>query len=440
MSKMTPFRLTLCASLVGVGALVAAGCTPEGGCTYDSCAPDEYCNAEQVCTPNEVVDLPGGGGGPINPVGDAGDPGTNPGDRDLRTDFPVAWLEEDEANPGRLFYPDFNESGGVVAVDRVRAFAGDDGAEELGDVLDTLVMIDGSCQPDTIHWAPTPDEIWLDCTSAPNYRIVYDGNPVAQTQNTAGVRAQVVYRTDTPANLSDYARHLVAPRGGALRSLQMRDEDQLGSDRFEDTFQTLSFSNVVAIFRIAPDGLDGDHVLVHDRGTNQLIPMTRDGGAELWRPHAELQVRDLPADTHAVWLIDDVSATGNTQTSNVANYLTIEPGNGVVRYWNYEVGQEILPLTTYESNPSFRGAPPAATERLLLEETPSGNYLMYAQKDRAKIWRIPFAPGDENNVRQHLLNDTDLQPSGIVPVSDTEAWVSFGNENLIRRLTLDRGL
>jgi hypothetical protein len=437
----TPSRTTwtLGAALAG---LLAASCAPAGECQgYNDCGAGRICNADRVC-----IDDPIDTGPPINVnpnlPNDGGPTDGGPGDTlQIRTRFfVVPWIQRDPTNATRILYPDFDSQADLVNTDEVRGFDATSGVVDPIPVFNTFAMTDGECQPDSIIDPGLPtDELWFNCQLGPALRTVYDDDPSKQTENQPSLgSAHFVYATMPTGN--EWGRRLFASRGGNLRSVQSRSSDGLGSPHIVDTV-TPAIGGVVAIFPLVRESLAGDFALVHDRSNNQLVPVERQLGQEGWGPAGQLDPLDLPDGAHAVWLLDDVHATGATPSAGIANVMTIHPNGGWLRFWNYETANEIFPQTRFEPNANFHAAPPAATERLLLEPTPSGDYLFYTHQSTYRVYRLPLAGGAENDVRMYEYRDVLRRASAIVPHSEDEVWISYGapaNENLIERATVDQ--
>jgi hypothetical protein len=421
--------------------VVVAGCAPAGECqAYNDCGADSYCNADRVCVSDPIDPGP-----PINPVVPGSDAGPNDGGDtgalQVRTRFnAVAWIQADPTTPGRILYPDFGEQSSTVNTDEVRGFDAATGAVEAVPVYRTLSMVDGVCEPDSIvDPGLDTDELWFNCARAPKLRTVYDNDASKLTQNDPALgSAHVVFATSPTG--SEFPRRLFAERGGPLRSIQSRSADGLGTPHFTDTIN-VTLDQVVAIFPILRAQLSGDFALVHDKENNQLVPIERQIGVEAWAAAVQLDPLSLPADAHAVVMLGDVNATGSSQTSGEANIMTIHPDGGWLRFWNYESGLEIFPQTRFEPSATFQGPGGDASERLLLEWSPSGNYVFYTRQGTYRIWRLPLTGGAENDVRLYEFEQSDRRPSAIVPYSDDEVWISYGepaSENLIERVVVDQ--
>lgn len=423
---------SLCVSLVGA-------CAPEGECqSYGDCPTGQYCQAGECVSDN----LPDAGtpaprdSGPPPPPRDAG-PGTDAGDpRDeeaqVRTTFNVPWIQWDPRESNRILFGELQESGGVVTLDRVRALDTSTERIEASPVFNLATLLSGACRLDSIIFNPAPGETWLNCDIPPGLRIFFGEVPnLASPSNVEDESAHVVYVA--PPVGADFARALVAERGGALRVWQLRHFDGLNQPRESDTVAN-AVNGVVAIFGLTANNVPGHHVLVHDAATPRLVPLTRAPGATQWTATAALSPFALPEETHVVSVLGPISANGNNTTGNEPNFMTIEPSTGQARYWVYETGQERLPPTTFESSSLHRAAKPAPEERLLFAPSPSGNYVFYTRPKADKIYRIPTSPGRTADVRVRLLDDTRREMSSLLAVDDETVWVSYSSENLIERL------
>lgn len=438
MARSRPAPLALSWASLGL-AFVVGACAPEGECqSYGDCPLGEFCQAG-TCVSDNLPDagpiarrdggtLPVRDAGPGDDGGPAGD-----GEAQVRTTFDVPWIQWDPRTPGRILVAEQQVAGATLATDRVLAL--DTAQRSIGQaaVYDLTTMPSGACQLDSIVFDVAPDETWFNCDRGDGVRIVFD-DEVADPANTDAQSAHVVHRV--PGINNDFARALVAARGGALRSWQLRPSDALNQPREEDAFTT-PVSGVTAIFDVQPQGVPGTHVLVHDAASSRLVPLSRLQGSEQWEATNALAPLTLPEATHVAWVIGPIAANGNAQNANQANVMTLEPATGLARFWNYETAQEILPQTTFEQSGFYRADKPDASERLLFAPAPSGSYVFYTRPAADKIYRIPLTPGGDTRVRQRLLDDTTREISSLLAVDDETVWVSYSNENLIERLVID---
>ncbi len=164
-----------------------------------------------------------------------------------------------------------------------------------------------------------------------------------------------------------------------------------------------------------------------------MVPLQHDTGSNLWRPHNNLSPVDLGEKGHTVVVVGDVNPQGQANAANIPNIMVIEPENGVARYFKVENGEEVLPRTVFEPGQGFRAEAPLPSVRQIHAVGPSGQAVFYGLPGVAKVWRIPFAPGSDNLVTFHILNNGNLEPTGVFPVEEQLAWVTTSQDRLLFR-------
>lgn len=422
-------------SLLGLAPLLA--CPPEVECeSFNDCPIGQACEAN-ACVPGNGDSSGGSGGGGGRPSPNPGDGGPLPNDTvdELQVEYPVLWLAKDPRGTGRVVFPEFFETGGSVVRDRLVSFDPAARSPTLREELD-LMLLESPCSLEALlplEAYTAYDEVWLACKRSPTLRIAYQGT-LHQTVLPILGSAELAFLT-TPEP-GAYRRVLVAARGAStFLSYQLRDDqDGLETGHQTDALDaSLSFTAIAGFFPLDRTGLEGDHVLVFDRSTPpRLVPIQRDTTGEIWRPSDTLEVFELPADTHAVYLLAPIRANNIPLDPNTPNFLTLEPKNGRIRFWNYEEAEEDDPYTVYETDPGFLVDAPAASERILLAPSPSGSHLFYALQTAGKIWRLPLAQGAESSVRAFQVDPISRRPSGLVPTSEDRVWVSYSNDDILQ--------
>lgn len=434
MDRSRFFSLKLLAASLGV--VLVGACAPEGECQgYEDCPIGDYCQAGECVSgnlPDAGPSVPRDGGTlpprDSGPPPDGGDP--RAGEEQVRTTFDVPWIQWDSRVSGRILIGEQQEVGGIMTVDRVRALDTETLRIAPAPVYDLTTLASGACRLDSIVFDAAPNETWFNCDIPPGLRIIFN-NDLPNPGNEELASAHVVHVV--PKLGTDFARALVAERGGQLRAWQLRPSDGINQEREIDSLVP-GVGGVVAIFDLTASNVPGSHVLVHDGETSRLVPLTRLPGAEEWSATAALEPLSLPQETHVVFLLGPISANGNSLTPNAPNFMTIEPATGLARYWNYETGQELLPATIFEPDSLHHAAKPNPDERLLFAPSPAGNYVFYTRARADKIYRIPIEPGGTQDVRQRLLDDTTRVISSLLAVDDETVWVSYSSENLVERL------
>lgn len=415
-------------SIVAVFMGSSLGCTPKECDTAADCAAGQLCQGERCVTP-----LPTGTPQESRPqTSGAGDRADAAVQR-VRTSLPVAWMQRDPDDSSRVLFAQQQREGLIVVQDDVFAFDLGTGEVDSSPVLELLGMYSGPCGLDVVHREVRPGERWLSCAVSPTLRVVYDEAFLGPTTDL--VAGAALLHPVPSVSTSDFSRVLLAGRGSDLRSLQLRSTDAYGQARVFDVVAP-TLSGVVALFDIDDAGIPGNHVLVHDRDRAELVPLTRNPLTERWTESPALPPRTLPVDTHAVWVFGQINATGFSTTSSTPNYLTLEPSTGLARYFNYEAGQEILPPTRFEREFSLLAPAPEAEARLLLEASPSGQFLFYARRDGRRIYRIPLVAGADDLVRTAFIEEAGRSISSLVAVDDESVWISDSLQPLLQKISV----
>lgn len=425
---MTSPPSLLCSSIVAVITGVFFGCTPKECDTSTDCDAGQICQSDRCVTP-----LPAGAPrSTLSPSAGAG-VGENTALQQVRTSLPVAWMQRDPGDPSRIWFAQQQSLDSGFTQDDVLAFHPGTGEVDPTPILELLGMASGPCGLDVVHRTFRAGETWLSCAVAPTLRVIYDEAFLGPTTDIEAGAALLHFVPS--ASTSDFGRVLIAGRGGDLRALQLRSTDAFGQTRNFDVIEP-TLSGVVALFDVEDAGIPGDHVLVHDRNRSQLVPLTRSPLTEQWSESSALPPRTLPLDTHVVWVFGQIQATGFSTTSTTPNYLTIEPNTGLVRYFNYEVGQEILPSTRFERDTSFQSELPDADARLLIDLSPSGEFLFYAREDGRRVYRIPLVPGGDALVRIARIEESGRAISSLIALDEESVWVSDSLQPLLQKVSV----
>lgn len=439
------------AIVTGAVALLGAfgACDGNVECrSFGDCPSGERCNSENVCelvpdnpqptpnpspqpTPTPSPSPPDGG---VDP-GDGGPGPEGPVEIQVQTQFTVPYMQPDIERPStRVLVPHYETGGGAVSVDQMRLL--DTTTERIGNqpVYNFIGVVDGPCGIEGIVAEPTLNdgETWVACRD--QLRIYYD------FQQPAHIPGMLVHHgiTVTPKVANDNSRRIWFERGGTeLFSFVIRPtQDAPYLERLRDEIQQATFSGIVDVVQLQnANAVPGESLMVVDRSDDdiRLVFLQHDTGTNILRPHTSLSPLSLGDKGHTVVVIGDIDVTGQANPLNVPNIMVFEPENGVARYFKAENGEEVLPPTIFEPGAGYRAPAPDPDVRQIHAMSPSGDAVFYALPGVPKLWRIPIAPGSDNIVTFHIMNNATLEPTGIFPVEEQLAWVSTSQDRLIFR-------
>ena len=447
-----PKRSVTCAmspdarTVVSVGALVASllvapGCPQQECVNYNDCPSGEYCDPDHTCKSSGTTVGDGDDTGNGGPGGD-GDGDGNNGTlvKQVQTSFPVTWMKKDP-RPGEnaIFVPQYEVVSGRDDLVQFNL-----ASETMGSIVyDLLAMDAGPCEIDNVFYeddlAPNPadDEQWFVCRRGQRLRIIYDENVAQPGNNEPGNLDLGFGYTPTGADLGlDMARRIWFSRGGAdLASIQIQPtQDALQNPRTRDTIEP-TFSAITQVDLIASTP-QGDTLLVFDRANPPTItPLLRRRNTDNWvASDLGLPKVELPSGTMAIFYVGTVDAEGDVDP-NDANLMTIEPAIGRLGFYAWAQGGLVeIGETIYEQDLTFQVTPPAPTERLLLEPSPDGTMVFFMMQNTERLWRLPLVPFADNDVFRFTFGADTFLPSGMVPISSTEAWISVPSESSLYRV------
>jgi len=445
-------------------ALLCATVFSTTGCPecryYNDCPSGQACSTDRVC-----VDIDTDPGSDTPPPPPPNDGGTIDGvDAMLATEFPVQWLTKDPRDASRGLYAVYEANGGNTSVDALRAFDLTTGARRTSNDLDFIAVgeldtgpgtpcrVDNFYQEDDIPSAHDLPESWLMCRQGPGVRIYYDNNFAQPGLGQEGVSVDgfvMVPIVSAGTNANDFQRRLTFERGGSTLNIYQVNPQQDGiqSPRTEDTVLA-SFEEITQVWQIPSLTGTGDVIVVFDAGASPkaLIPLVRQFGTLEWQvatPITTLAPLVVPRETHAAFLIGTIDPGGQSDPA-VPNVMTIESSTGFVRF--YTMNNVVLTepavsqfFTQFEPNASFTGATPESKTRLLLEPAPGGGALFYMHPLVGRVWRIPFTPNAENDVRAYTIGGGGLTATGLVPTDAYTTWLSIPSTVQLIQVTVTVG-
>jgi hypothetical protein len=167
------------------------------------------------------------------------------------------------------------------------------------------------------------------------------------------------------------------------------------------------------------------------------VPLMRFHGQTTWQANTlGLGATDLPEGTAAVVLFPDyIDAEGaDIVDARGFNVVAIIPSTGRARFLRYVNNQLLFQGETLYEPGSFTSEAPDAGARLLLEV--QGDYAWYAHPEQSRAWRIPIDDfTQEPRVFRVTLGGNILKIKGIVPISDTQAWLALPSQNTLELRT-----
>ncbi len=478
-------RMTSCLGAVGAivvtGALAGAACEPE--CVDDGdCGIGNSCNAG-VCVTGGIGNGGGGGGGEGEGEGEGDNQFSQVDDLDAVASMllPSSGL----GGPAELALVGQYDPVGII--DIVRTFdvvAGEFVANATFDLdfLDASIGGNpGRCNVDsiTLERGVDPegeDELWWSCgLTGLQQSLVDELDNLVVHPDAAG--ADLILRLVRPdQNDRDVTQRRVFARRGSATLIveQVVNNVSRPTLRARDAV-SVTFGQIAGLSLITEtdDATFGDIVLVFDRafpgaqGLPALVPIERStttGNGKSWSlAQAPWRVIELPANTHAVRVVDDVLDPANLSDLDAADrdrvnlevYLPVE-GKVVFARLETEMNRGgatalnaddtgFQPLLFELSSSKRPSAVPSSTDRILIEPVPGvADTVFYLTTNQAFGWKLRLHRDNndsfDNDVERALFFDEFRdRPSAMVTIPgvvDT-VWIALKDAAELDPITFD---
>lgn len=448
--KISGFRqrevLLTCALVMG-GLSCSDG--PDAECrSYLDCNSNQTCDTE---TGNCVSISSGPYGDGISTVPGAGTTPTPPGETPpLRTTYqttgPVSYISHSPApalSDAILFSEPIRDD--VNAPEKLRELdARAQNTVQMPVYLDLEELQVNPCEVSALHklTLSEPTETWVSCRQANATYLIYEGRELQGLQ-TLNHRSDFFLLLPTSTN-GDYNRVIAGARGSsALRAYQLRTGAGDGPDvghPFEDELP-LAGGAIHGVWSATSEYNSVNSLVIFSRGGAASNPSIqfweRFSLVESWSEVVYPEAFVLPAETYLIHFTTAPHISLTDLGSNEATMLSIEPQNGLIRFWNFNGQREIFPSLQYETDARFLFSLddiPGA-DVIALAESADGQYIYLAHPAGPRIWRLPTEPGREDDVRWWDAEALTLEVSSFASVTDMELWVGYRNENRLDQVT-----